>query len=74
MKMNLFSAIGMGFPLAAHLIVYEIDGSSSKTWGDGGKDVIFGSCKITVHFYTNVIVKKFTGNNKKLACLLSSIQ
>ena len=63
---------GMGFPLAARLIVYEVDGSSSKTWSDGGKDVIFGSCKITGHFYTIVIVKKFTGNNKK-TCLFTKL-
>lgn len=48
----------MGFPVATHVIVYEVDVSSLKTWGDGGKDVIFGSSKITRNFYT------ITGNNK----------
>ena len=47
---------GMVFPVATHVTVYEVF-FSSKTWGDEGKDVVFGSSKIRRNFYTTVIVK-----------------
>ena len=46
----------MGFPVATHVIVYDVF-FSSKTCGDGGKDIIFGSSKIRKNFYTIVVVK-----------------
>ena len=48
----------MGFPVATHVIVYEVDVSSFKIWGDGGKDVIFGSSKMIRYFYTIFVVKR----------------
>ena len=46
----------MGLPVATYVIAYEVF-FSSKTCGDGGKDVIIGSSKIRINFYAIVIVK-----------------
>ena len=47
----------MGFPMATHFIGYKVDDFSIKTWGDEGKDVMFGSSEIVRYVYAIVIVE-----------------